>query len=306
MKFSIIIPLFNGAKLITSTLDTVITQTYKNYEVILVNDGSPDNVAAVVRKYISDHPQIEFVYIEQKNKGLGGARNTAMKKATGDIIAILDQDDVWYPEKLAKVADIYKNDPDVSVVVHNQYIREKGMIISEAISGPYGKDMYRKLLFGENCLSTSATTFKRALLDDVGYFSEEVDKLHFIEDYDLWLRIAAKGYKFNFMPDILGEYVLHEANNSSAVETMYRGALYVIDKHYALLPDKQPLDWYRMRRKKAEYLYYIAHYYMLNRREAINGLFYLLRSLSSDPLWLIKYILKKLWEKITFKMEAKQ
>jgi len=305
MKFSIIIPLYNGANMITATLDTVIAQTYKDYEVIMVNDGSPDNVGSVVRKYINDHPQIKFVYIEQKNKGLGGARNTAMKNATGDIIAILDQDDVWYPEKLAKVADVYKNHPDVSIVVHNQYLRANGAIQSEAISGPYEKDMYRKLLFVDNCLSTSATTFKRVLLEDVGYFSEEVNKLHFVEDYDLWLRMAAKGYKFHFMPKILGEYVLHESNNSSDVETIYRGALYVIEKHYALLPGKKPLDWYRMRRKKAEYLYYIAHYYILNKGEAINGLFYLFRSIAIDPLWLIKYISKKLWERVKLKMEGK-
>jgi glycosyltransferase involved in cell wall biosynthesis len=135
VKFSIVIPLYNGAKFISATLDSVLAQTYKDYEIVLVNDQSPDNVGEVVKRYMMDHPAAKYIYIEQKNKGLGGARNTAIRHSTGEIIAILDQDDIWYPEKLAKVAAIYEQNPEVTIVCHNQNIRKNGRLIGLDLTG---------------------------------------------------------------------------------------------------------------------------------------------------------------------------
>ncbi|MFA4905549.1 MAG: glycosyltransferase [Candidatus Margulisiibacteriota bacterium] len=284
MKYSVVIPLYNGAKLIEKTLDSVLAQTYKDYEVVLVNDGSPDNVGEVVNKFIGCHPETKFVYVEQKNKGLGGARNTAIRHACGDIMAILDQDDIWYPEKLSKVAMAYEKDPQAEIVSHNLYIRKNGKILGVFGSGPYEREMHRGLLFSGNCLATPAVTFKKKVLENVGYFSEDVAKVHLIEDYDLWMRMARAGYKFYFLRDILGEYTVHENNyTTSNYGRMYESELNVVSIHYKLL-NKKPLDWYRFRSRKANMFLRMAYTKFFVAHSLREGLFCLVKALVNNPL----------------------
>ncbi|MFH1641480.1 MAG: glycosyltransferase [Nanoarchaeota archaeon] len=292
MLFSIIIPLYNGAKFIERTLDSVLSQTYKNYEIILVNDESPDNVGEVVNRYISFHPGIKYIYLEQKNKGLGGARNTAIKHANGEIIAILDQDDIWYPNKLEKVHAIYNKYPKVSIVCHDQYIRENGRIKCVAKTGPYEKDMYRKLLFKGNRISTSATTFKRSAIEMVGYFSEDIDNLHFVEDYELWLRMALNKYEFFFLPEILGEYILHDNNYIKMHEKISNGEIYVINMHYKSLKHKKVFDWYQLRMRKANILFNLGYKLLRLDHSYIKGVTYLIKSFICDPLFFGESIFK--------------
>lgn len=293
IKFSIVIPLYNGAGVIESTLDTVMAQAYKNYEVILVNDESPDNIGDIVKEYIAKHNGINFIYLEQKNKGLGGARNTAIRHASGDVIALLDQDDIWYPDKLAKVAKVYENFPHIDVVCHNQYIRKKGKISGVMSIGPGADDMHRYLLFNGNCLSTSATTFKKDAIERVDYFSEEVDKLHFVEDYDLWLNMAYLGYKFYFMPDFLGEYVLH-GNNSTNYELTCKGNIYVLNKHYRIMKNKRVFDYLRYKARMAESLFVASYISFFNNRDLKKGFFYSLKAFLNNPLLLFRAIKKSL------------
>ncbi|MBU0683198.1 MAG: glycosyltransferase [Candidatus Omnitrophica bacterium] len=292
MLFSIVIPLYNGAKFIEHTLDSVLSQTYKNYEIVLVNDGSPDNVGEVVKRYIACHSGIKFIYLKQKNKGLGGARNTAIKHANGEVIAILDQDDIWYPNKLEKVYAAYQKYPNVSIVCHDQYIRENGKIKCAAKTGPYEKDMYSKLLFKGNRISTSATTFKRSAIENVGYFSEDVDNLHFVEDYELWLRMALNKSEFFFLPEFLGEYILHDNNYIKMHEKIASGEIYVINMHYKLLKHKKAFDWYRLRMRKADILFVLGYKLIKLDHSYLKGIIYIFKSFIADPLFFLGMIYK--------------
>ena len=292
MKFSIIIPLYNGGGFIEKTLDSVLAQTYKDYEIVLINDESPDNVDQVVNQYNTNHPETRFVYLEQKNKGLGGARNTAIRRSSGEIIAILDQDDIWYPDKLEKVAGIYRENKDVSIVCHNQYVRNRGIITNVFVMGSHEEKMHRKLLLQGNCLSTSATTFRRAVIDDVGYFSEQVNKLHFVEDYELWLRMAYKGHRFYFMPEILGEYTIHGANYSQH-EIICKGELFVLNQHYRLLKHKRLFDRLRIQKRKSDCLLVVAYNLFFHDKRYFAGALYLLRAIANYPFVLARCL--KIW-----------
>ncbi len=287
MKFSITIPLFNGAKFIANTLDSVLAQTYKDYEVILVNDGSPDNIGEVVREYMGAHPETRFIYVEQENRGLGGARNTAIKHASGDIIAILDQDDIWYPEKLERVAYIYRQSPEVDVVCHGQIVRRDGKVVRIFDPGP-DNNIHRRLLFVDNMLSTSATTFRKAIIDEIGGFSEDRENFHFAEDYDLWLRMADKGYKFRFTGEILGEYSEHDSNFSHNLEVMLDSEINVLLKHYKSFKSKNLKDIYLMRRNLAVVYFRISRKYFRQKR-ALYGLGYLTRAFLQDPFFIVTY-----------------
>ncbi len=295
MKFSIITPLYNGAKFIECTLDSVMAQTYTNYEVILVNDESPDNVGEIVKEYIAKHPERKFVYLEQKNKGLGGARNTAIRHATGEIIAILDQDDLWFPRKLEKVAAIYEKIPEVAIVSHSQKITKQGKIIGVNQPGLAKKDLYRQLLFEGNSVSTSATTFRYSMIKAIGNFSEDRKNLHLCEDYDLWLRAAQAGFKFHFLPEILGEYVRHEGNYAALDSLpMIKADLFIVSRYYDKLEHKSLVDWLRLRWLKANLLSRIAYLISRSTSSRIKALPFLVRAIVSNPLVLFILIKRKI------------
>jgi len=295
MKFSIVITLYKGARFIEATLDAVSEQTYKDYEVILVNDGSPDNVGEVAKRYMAEHPDMDFVYIEQKNTGLGGARNAAIRRASGDVIAILDQDDIWYPKKLEDVAHAYEKHPDDHIVCHNLYMRKDGAIKATLLTGPHEKDMHRRLLFRGNCLAASATSFKKSIVDRIGYFSEEVDKLHMVEDYEYWLRMALHGYRIFFMNDVLGEYVVH-GDNFSHYELICKGELWVVNSHYKLLKGRRPIDYFRLRKRRAESLLIAAYQSFFPRCVLRKGVYYLSSAIANNP-FLVFRLLKRVFKR---------
>ena len=114
MLVSVIIPVFNGEKYIKQALETVYSQSYKNFEVVCVNDGSTDNTEAIV-KYFDK----KIIYYFQNNKGQSAARNTAIKLSHGDLIALLDADDIWFPEKLKLQVNYFLDHPEVSMVHSN-------------------------------------------------------------------------------------------------------------------------------------------------------------------------------------------
>lgn len=296
MKFSVVIPLYNGAKFIEATLNTVLVQTYKDYEIVLVNDQSFDNTAEIVKKYISEHSQTNFVYLEQENRGLGGARNTAIRHASGKVIAILDQDDNWYPNKLERIAGIYNYRPETGIICHSQVVRKNGKIIGIFRPVAYTKDMYRELLFYNNRLSTSAVTFKKEIIDDVGYFTEDKNDFHFVEDYDLWIRMAKKGYRFYFSNEILGEYNRHSTNFSTHLEMMLKSESNVLKKHFAEFKRKTVWDAYLMRRRKALlcFRFFIGY---LNRRRFIYAFSYMIKAFLTEPFF-ISYYFEKLWRSL--------
>ena len=297
MKFSVIIPLYNGARFIEATLDSVLAQTYKNYEVILVNDGSPDNVEEVVQRYISKHSDIRSIYIKQENRGLGAARNTGIREATGDVIAILDQDDIWYSDKLERIVEMYKRNTAIDIICHSQNIRSSGRITRVFRPEPIKDDTYRQMLFAnrfaDNIFSTSAVVFKKAIIDKIGSFSQDRTNMHFVEDYDLWLRMAQAGYGFYSSDEILGECSKHDSNFSKELDTMLNGELWVLKKHYAGFKKTRLMDSYLMRRRLALVYFRISKEYFGSKR-VVNGIKYFLIALCADPIFL-SYYFQKAW-----------
>ena len=108
---SVVIPVYNGQRFLRQAIDSVLAQTYKNLEAIVVNDGSTDRSAEVMRAYGG-----RIVAVHQYNMGVGGARNTGMKKARGQFIAFLDQDDWWRPEKVAKQVARFAADKNLCLI----------------------------------------------------------------------------------------------------------------------------------------------------------------------------------------------
>lgn len=179
---SAVIPTYNRAHFITLAVDSVLNQTYENYEVVVVNDGSKDNTEEVLSRY-KDHPKVRI--ITKKNGGLSAARNTGIEAAKGELIAFLDDDDAWRPHKLAVQVPLFA-DPNVNLVhTAGHFYDESNGWTNTQFFGDI--DFHEQLAMRVIYVQTVIT--RKSVLEEVGPF--DVD-LPAGEDVDMWLRIGAK------------------------------------------------------------------------------------------------------------------
>ena len=246
---SIVIPAYNAEKFIHVTLDSVRDQTYSDYELIVVDDGSHDETKAVVDRYLRDN-HLPGSCIRQQNKGIAGARNTGLAAAKGEFIALLDHDDTWYPDKLQKVLDEFLRHPQAGLVCHHLMMVKNGVDTGILRSGPAAKNMYEKLLFTSrgNHLSPSAVVFRKAAADAVSGFRENPE-FNTSEDYDFWLRLS-QVTEFRFLDETLGTYLILESGASKKIIYHHRNVEAVLRDHFGRYIGSDAGVMLRLRRRK--------------------------------------------------------
>ena len=231
---SVIIPAFNSGEWLAQAIDSALGQTYPKREIVVVNDGSTD-----LSTHEIAHRYIPFItYIERENGGVAAARNSGINASTGELIALLDQDDVWLPHKLETEVRAWLARPQVALV-HSSYhlIDEHGKrIITHGDQNWLSRLREREYkplpgLLIDVPICASTTLFPRKLLDEVGMFDTTLSGT---DDWDLWLRMAARGYTFYCVGEPLAEYRTHTANTSRNIDLMVSGVLRTLDKFYAL------------------------------------------------------------------------
>jgi glycosyltransferase involved in cell wall biosynthesis len=224
---SIVIPTYNHAPMLQRALATVIEQTYQNWNAIVVNNFSTDNTLEVIAKF--NDPRISSVNF-RNNGVIGASRNEGIALATGEYVAFLDSDDTWFPTKLEKCVEILESGSDL--VCHAEYwIDESGKPRLVAY-GPSKAATHHNLIYRGNRISTSATVVRAALLKEVKGF-DVAPELISTEDYDLWIRLAAKSDKFAFIDEPLGEYHRHDNNVSANIEKHLAAELALLAKHFS-------------------------------------------------------------------------
>ncbi len=188
---SVVIPAFNAGRFISRTIDSVLAQTYGDYEIIVVDDGSVDNTAEVVKSY---GPKVRYIY--QENAGDGPARNTGISAARGEWIAFLDHDDEWLPQKLQSQMELLGRNPDLSWCAANYYekygVRQRPAGDYTALSRVLGgKDYFDNLFTAvhkKGCsLITATMMVRRDVFEKAGLFDSCWRRC---ADYDMWWRIA--------------------------------------------------------------------------------------------------------------------
>lgn len=187
-KVSVIIPTYNHAKYVGRAIDSVLVQTYKNYEIIVVDDGSTDNTKAVLKPYMD---KIKYIY--QENKGLSSARNTGIRASKGEYLQFLDADDELLPQKFEIQVNILETHPEIDVIAC-EWIRvdENGNILPGEGKCAKSTFSFKDLVLG-NPFIVHILLLRRKCFNLAGLFDES---LNVYEDWDMWLRIAAKGYRF--------------------------------------------------------------------------------------------------------------
>ena len=186
MKISVVIPTYNRKKYIKRAIDSVIRQSYKSFEIIVIDDGSTDGTYELIKQSYSSS-QISLK--KQKNKGVSAARNKGVKLAKGDWIAFLDSDDEWFENKLElQVREIKKSKTFMICHTNEIWIRNGIRVNQMKKHQKYGGFIFEKCL--DMCrISPSSVMIHRGIFDEIGLFDED---LIICEDYDLWLRISSK------------------------------------------------------------------------------------------------------------------
>lgn len=184
---SVILPIYNGSKVLHRSVHSVLSQSYKNFELIIVNDGSTDSTEEII-KGIKDE---RIIYIKQENKGASSARNRGVKEAQGKYIAFLDADDYWSPSHLSDHIKYLEKHSDY-VMSFNRYIAvEKDKQKLHAWNNQLSGNIYPKLLFIENnIIGTPSVVIRKDILEQSGLFDENMSMC---EDLDLWRRISRLG-----------------------------------------------------------------------------------------------------------------
>ena len=204
-KVSIIIPCYNSARTLPDALSSVLAQTYRNIEVIVVDDGSTDATRAVLEPYIASG---SVTCLQQGNKGCGAARNAGVARASGELVAFLDADDSWEPEKLARQVAGFSEDPNSIVSYTDRLLLDpEGNPTGGSYAGRPGfrgsARMLPRLAFA-NMLTLSSAVVRTAAFRNSGGFTERYELMMFA-DYDLWLKLAPLG-RFRRVPEALTRY----------------------------------------------------------------------------------------------------
>ena len=279
---SIVVPTFNHAQFLHQALASVIAQTFQNWEAIIVNNFSTDDTINIVESF----GEKRFRLINFHNNGvIAASRNEGIRLSNGSVIAFLDSDDLWYPNKLEHCMPAF--DAHADVVCHGEYWVSDGMQQRQILYGPQKNAQYSKLLYRGNCVSTSATVVRKDLLIEVGGFSVDLEYIT-AEDYDLWLKLAHRKSSFTFIPEVLGEFRQHQLSASSSVEKHRRSELAVITSHHKT--NRTSIgNVIRFRRRRAKVFYSAGRTHMrgANSHQAIR---FLLRAIAVYPFYSRPYV----------------
>lgn len=222
---SVIIPAYNCRAFIAETIKSVVSQTYDQWEVIIVDDGSTDDLSKFIDGVIENDSRIR--YIRQDNKGVSAARNHGFSKAKGDYVAFLDADDVWLPDNLKMKVQVLEDEGTGLVHSDGAVIDENSSPLGITLEGMEGDVLTPMLLWeGTQIPGPSSVMVRREVLETVGLFDE---KLSTAADKDLFIRIAAR-YKVTRIAQVTWQYRVHNHNMHKNISVMESDMIAVYEK----------------------------------------------------------------------------
>lgn len=214
MYIDVIIPTFNRSSTLSRAIESVIAQTYKDFNLYIIDDGSTDNTKDIVTPYLVEK-NIHYLY--QKNKGVSAARNFGIKNSSSPWISFLDSDDEWLPHKLETQINFHKNNPKYNFIHSNEIWIRNG----KRVNAPKRFDKSSDNIFERSlatCLISPSTVLMKRSLGELFNFFDETFTI--CEDYDLWLKILLKE-EVGFVPDFLiNKYGGHEDQLSTMYNAM--------------------------------------------------------------------------------------
>jgi glycosyltransferase involved in cell wall biosynthesis len=283
---SVVIPVYNGEKTIRETITSVLNQTFLDFELLIINDGSTDSTLDI----ISSFKDLRIQFFSYPNAGLAATRNRGIALASGEYISFIDADDLWTPDKLEFQLKALQENPQASVAYSwTNHIDESGQFFREGPHLTFNGDVFARLLLVDFVGNGSNPLIHTKVFAEVGGFDESLPE---VEDWDMWLKLAAR---YNFVavpiPQIL--YRMSVKSMSFNVWGMEASSLRVIERAIALAPESVGHLKQATLGNRYKYLTYKALDGMPERRRAMTALRFLWHCVSNDPSLLPRRIVWK-------------
>jgi glycosyltransferase involved in cell wall biosynthesis len=227
-EVSVIIPTCNRPKLLSAAIHSVIGQSFRDFEIVVVDDASDFFTADLVKSFQDN--RVRWIRHEQRRGG-AAARNTGIRNSAGEFVAFLDDDDEWHPEKLSRQVAVLKESSSAVGVIYTgceAVDRVSGEVRAKKI--PVHKGDLSDILLQGNCIgSTSSVLMRRQCFEVVGMFDESLPSF---QDYDLWIRLS-RVFQFEYIADCLLKYHLHSTKIWTNPEAIRRGTDMLLEKYGA-------------------------------------------------------------------------
>jgi glycosyltransferase involved in cell wall biosynthesis len=223
---TVVIPCYNQAHFVGEAIESVLSQSYRNFEVVVVDDGSTDNTSEVASRYGEEGVRL----IRQENRGLAGARNTGIRHSRGEFLVFLDADDRLLPDALEAGLRCFEAHPECALVAgHSRFIDVDGLLRAEPRPPePIGSDLYTALLERKYFVIPGAVMYRRGVIESVGAFDTS---LNATEDYDLYFRIAKK-FPVYWHHEVVLEYRKHGASMTRKAGLMLQHTVVVLSRQW--------------------------------------------------------------------------
>lgn len=288
---SVIIPVYNGEKTINETIESVLNQTFQDFELIVINDGSNDATLKIVES-IND---LRIKIFSYPNAGPNPARNRGISQANGEYISLIDADDLWVFDKLETQLQALQANPEVAVAYSwSDYIDESSKFLRRGSHISATGNVYQHLLLSNFLENGSNPLIRKQALVEVGGFHES---LTHAEDWDMWLRLASR-YHFMAVPSSQILYRVSRDSSSCNIYKLESGCLQVINQAFAQAPESLQ---YLKRYSLANLYKYLTSKALEGSVERSNGFTaarFLWQAIRNDPLLLRAPVLVKVLFKI--------
>ena len=268
-RVSAIIPTYNYARYVAAAIKSVLAQSFKDLEIVVVDDGSTDETTETLRPFAE-----RIRYIPQVHRGLAAARNVGIRVARGRYLAFLDSDDLWLPDKVSMQVARLDAEPAVGVVYCEAVLFDEASqtVIPHSYWSHHPSGRILPWLIRQNVVPSPTPMVRRELFDQVGPFDESLSAC---EDWDMWIRIAQVS-EFAYVDRVLAEYRVHSANMSLDHERMMTNRLRVLEKAFSaagVSPATRRLRRSIFSRWHADYAlhHFYAERYEQARREVIRA-----------------------------------
>jgi len=270
---SVVVPCYNHEKYVKETIESIINQTYKNIELIVIDDGSKDNSVNIIDNLQKEY---NFTFIHRANKGLSSTLNEAISLSKGKYITVCASDDMYLYNKITTQVEFMENNPNLGmcfgkVIVFDDFSNEKFLDIPNTKGGWIFNDLIVNNFF----IPAISVLIKKEVLNKVGLFDESL----WVEDWDMWLRISNK-YEVGFINEYFAYYRQHDSNSSKQGWKLYKAKKQALNKwnnldNYNYILNIWKIKWFRslsrdFKSEAKKYLFFaIKNFY---RKDVVIGL----------------------------------
>jgi len=253
---SVVIPTYNGSKFLVQTIESVLRQSFKDFEILVIDDGSKEDIELLLASYRDC-----LTYIRIENSGPAAARNAGIRMSKGIFVALLDHDDIWLPSNLQNKIEIMLNDPDCSMVYSYPTLIDSGgnVIPQEPPSSFPSGSVFEDFLIRNRIITFSCILIRKSIFDTVGLLDERRE-ITCCDDYDMWLRIADVG-SIVFSPDKSVCYRIHGNNLINNHDMSLNSHMIVYRKATTQSKSLSKMSKKRLSRIVKEHIYEKYHQY---------------------------------------------